>query len=226
MFRLISLEYRKNKISNYIRNAIIMTVIVLLLLFMVSGELISDNISFTDKNMLSVSIDVFTNMVYVVFTGTMLASFIVSGYKNKTINLMFSYPTKRKQILLSQILSVWIFNTIALILSKILIYVFFTISKKYTGIGFEGILSSLNFYIEILITSSIMISMSFVALFIGIYMKSSKATIISSVILVCLTQGNVGTFTLKDNIYFYIGIIIFSIISILMIFNNIETKDI
>ena len=38
-------------------------------------------------------------MAFLVFTGIMLSVFIVSAYKNKTINIMFSYPIKRQKIL-------------------------------------------------------------------------------------------------------------------------------
>ncbi len=34
-----------------------------------------------------------------------IASFIVSAYKNKTMNLMFSYPIKRQKILAAQMLA-------------------------------------------------------------------------------------------------------------------------
>ena len=52
----------------------------------------------------------------------MLASYIVGAYKNKTMNLMFSYPIKRQKILLSKMLAVWIFNYAALILTKLAVY--------------------------------------------------------------------------------------------------------
>lgn len=38
------------------------------------------------------------------------------------MNLMFSYPIKRQKILASQMLAVWSFNFVALILTKLAIY--------------------------------------------------------------------------------------------------------
>lgn len=49
-------------------------------------------------DMISAPIELFTNMAYLIFTGVMLSTFIVSAYKNKTMNLMFSYPIKRQEI--------------------------------------------------------------------------------------------------------------------------------
>lgn len=180
-----------------------------------------------NKNMLSVSIELFTHMAYIIFAGTMLATFIVSGYKNKTLNLMFSYPIKRKKILAAQMLSVWIFNTVALITTKLISYGVFVVARNYMEIDMRGIqFNSVGFYLEIIISSVIIISICFIALLIGVYMKSSKATIITSVILVCLTQGNIGAFTLMDNLYFYLILVGLTIASVILLFYNVETKDI
>ena len=54
---------------------------------------------------ISSSIELFTSMAFLVFTSVMLSTYIVSAYKNKTMNLMFSYPIKRQKILVSQIVS-------------------------------------------------------------------------------------------------------------------------
>lgn len=228
MFKLIRLEWKKNQINKYIRNAAIVTGILLLLLISVAGEITAqDSMGFTNKSVLSVSIEIFTHMVYIIFTGTMLASFTVSGYKNKTINLMFSYPVKRRKILAAQMLAVWIFNTVALIITKLLAYGIFALLKHYIEVDLKDIAyGSIGFYLEIFISSAVMISLSFIALLIGVYMKSTKATIITSVILVCLTQGNVGAFTLMDNLYFYLVLIVLTITSTILLFYDIEKKDI
>lgn len=228
MLKLIKLEWKKNQIKKYVRNSVIISGLLLLLLISVAGEMTTQTpIGGSDKSMLSVSIEIFTHMVYIIFTGTMLSSFIVSGFKNKTIDLMFSYPIKRRRILAAQMLAVWIFNTVALILTKLFAYWGFWIAKKYIKIDLDNIAyNSIGFYAEIIISSAVMISLSFIALLIGVYMKSSKATIITSVILVCLTQGNIGAFTLKDNFYFYLVLISLTIISIILLFYNITKRDI
>lgn len=228
MLKLIKLEWKKNQVNKYIRNAAIMTGVLLLLLLSAAGETsIQDSMELNNKNVLSVSIEIFTHMGYIIFAGTMLASFIVSGYKNKTINLMFSYPIKRKKILAAQMLAVWIFNTAALIITKLIAYGIFAVLRKYKEIDLRGIkFDSIGFYLEIVISSAIMISICFIALLVGVLMKSSKATIITSVILVCLTQGNIGAFTLMDNLYFYLVLVALTIISIILLFYSIETKDI
>ncbi len=181
MLKLIRLEWKKNNIIKYIRNAFIMTICWLIFLLVAAEELETE-----DTVLLKSAVELFTNMSFIIFTSTMLASFIVGTYKNKTINLIFSYPISRKKIVLSQILSVWIFNFIALTLSKVLIYAALVITRKYTHIMADNIaLGSGVFYIEILVNSAVMVSVSFIALLIGLKMKSSKATIIAGVIILC-----------------------------------------
>ncbi|MDE7232506.1 MAG: ABC transporter permease [Lachnospiraceae bacterium] len=228
MLKLIRLEWKKNNIMKYMRNAIIMVGVLLLLLIAIAGELETDETRQAyGSSMLKAGVELFTNMSFIVFTSAMLASFIVGAYKNKTMNLMFSYPINRKKILLSQMLSVWIFNFTGLVLSKILIYCALVAVKKYTYITAESIaLGSSMFYTEILLDSAVMISISFIALLIGLWMRSSKAAIITGAIIVCFTQGNIGAYSLVGNIPFYITLLVISAVSVFFSLYKIETRDV
>ena len=57
-------------------------------------------------------------------------------------------------------------------------------------------------------------------------MKSGKAAIITSVILVCVTQGNVGTYTLVGNAPFYALLFVLAGLSVILSIYNVETKDV
>lgn len=67
--------------------------------------------------------------------------------------------------------------------------------------------------------------MSFIALFVGMAMKSSKATIITSFLLIFLTQANVGDFTLANNAIFPIVLTIISLGFAVLSVYNAESKD-
>ena len=68
-------------------------------------------------------------------------------------------------------------------------------------------------------------SMGFIALFVGMMMKSSKAAIIASFLLVLLTQANIGDFSLAHNqmVPFFLTAVsfVFAGLSVL----HAETKD-
>lgn len=228
MLKLIRLEWKKNNIGKYIRNAAIMTLVLLFLILLMAGELDADmSMKSYGGSVVNTAVDLFTHMGYIVFTGVMIASFIVGAYEKKTINLMFSYPIKRQTILMSKVLAVWIFNFIALTLGKILIYVILLCTKSLTNISGSSIQFALpSFWLNIVISSIAMVSVSFIALLVGLKMKSGKAAIITSVILVCVTQGNIGTYSLVGNVPFYALLFVLAVLSVYLSIYNVETKDV
>ena len=233
MLKLIKLEWKKNNIGKYIRNAVILAIILCTFLFALAylGIANDPDTGVPDaapgNEMISSSIVLFTGMSFLVFTGVMLASFIVTAYKNKTMNLMFSYPIRRQKILVSQMLAVWIFNLIALILTKLLVYGCVLVGSLFMKSAFllDFNMASASFYVQLILKSIVMVSMSFIALFIGLAMKSSKATIISSFLLIFLTQANIGDFTLKDNLVFPVILTGISVVFAVLSVCHAETKD-
>ena len=233
MLKLIRLEWKKNNIGKYIRNAVILAIILCTFLFALAylGIANDPDTGVPDaapgNEMNSSSIELFTGMSFLVFTGVMLASFIVTAYKNKTMNLMFSYPIRRQKILVSQMLAVWIFNLIALILTKLLVYGCVLVGSLFMKSAFllDFNMASASFYVQLILKSIVMVSMSFIALFIGLAMKSSKATIISSFLLIFLTQANIGDFTLKDNLVFPVILTGISVVFAVLSVCHAETKD-
>lgn len=232
MLKLIRLEWKKNNIAKYIRNTVILTMLLCLFIFALAFLGIADDPDGTldaapGMDTISSPIELFTSMSFLIFTSVMLASFIVSAYKNKTMNLMFTYPVKRQKIIISQMMAVWIFNFVTLILSKLVIYLCIFAGSKYMQSSFkiDFDMGSLSFYIQLIVKSFVIVSMSFIALFVGMAMKSSKAAIISSFLLIFLTQANVGDFTLADNAVFPLVLTAISFGFAVLSVYNVETKD-
>lgn len=233
MLKLILLEWKKNYIFKYIRNALILAVLLCLFVFAMDFLGIANDpdtgVPDTAPGMdgISSTIELFSSISFLVFTGVMLSSFIVSAYKNKTMNLMFSYPIKRQKILLSQMLAVWIFNIIALIITKLLMYSCVLLGSQFMNafFSFDFHMESVDFYIQLILKSIVIVSMGFIALFVGIAMKSSKATIITSFLLIFLTQANIGDFTLANTIIFPIILILLSFLFAFLSIYHVEAKD-
>ena len=230
MLKLIKLEWKKNNIGKYIRSAVIVTSLLGLFIFALAFLGIADDPDGTldaapGMNTISSPIELFTGMAFLIFTSVMLASFIVSAYKNKTMNLMFTYPVKRQKILASQMAAVWSFNFAAL--SKLVIYLCIFMGSKYMGSSFaiDFDMGSLSFYIQLILKSFVTVSMSFIALFVGMAVRSSKAAIITSFLLIFLTQENVGDFTMADNAVFPIVLTAVSFGFAVLSICNVENKD-
>ena len=232
MLKLIRLEWKKNNIEKYIRNAVILAAFLCLFAFALAFLGIANDPDGTldaaeGMNIISAPIELFTSMSFLVFTSVMLASFIVSAYKDKTMNLMFSYPIKRQKILASQMIAVWLFNFAMLVVTKLLIYTCVYIGSQSMESSFviDFNMGSLSFYTQLLLKSFVIVSMSFIALFVGMKMKSSKATIIASFILIFLTQANIGDFSLAGNVVFPIALTVVSFVFAALSVFNAETRD-
>lgn len=233
MLKLIKLEWKKNNIGKYSRNAVILAGILCLFLFALAyfGIANDPDTGIPDAALgnetISSSIELFTSMSFLIFTSVMLSSFLVSAYQNKTMNLMFSYPIKRQKILVSGMLAVWIFNLAALVLTKLLIYSCILFGSYFMAASFpiDFNMASLGFYIQLMVKSIVIVSMSFIALFVGMALKSSKATIISSFLLIILTQANIGDLTMANNAVFPVILTVISLIFAFLSICNVETND-
>lgn len=227
MLKLIRLEWKKNKIKKYIFKAAIVTVILSLMIAMMAGELEAvETVEAYGTSMINASVDLFTNMAYIILTGVMLSTFIVGAYEKRMMHLMFSYPINRKKILLAQIFAVWIFNFTAMVISKVFIYLTLLVVKPFLGISAAGIaFGDLSFWLDIVIGSAAMVSISYIALPVGLLMKSSKAAIVAAVIIMLLTQGNIGKATLVNNIPFYIVLLLLAVWAVFLSIHRVEIRD-
>lgn len=232
MLKLVRLEWKKNNIGKYLGGVIIMAALLGLFVFALAFLGIANDPDGTldaapGTDVISAPIELFTSMAFLIYTSVMLATFIVSAYKNKTMNLMFSYPIKRQKILASQMIAVWTFNFAALILTKLAIYmcVFFGAKFMQSSFVVDFSIDSLSFYIQLILKSVVIVSMSFIALFVGMALKSSKATIVTSFLLIFLTQANIGDFTMAGNAVFPIILTAISLLFAALSIINVESKD-
>lgn len=233
MLKLMKLEWEKNNVRKYMRNAVILAVVLCLFMFALAyfGIANDPETGMPDaapgNGTISAPVELFTSMSFLVFTSVMLSSFIVSAYKNKTMNLMFSYPIKRQGILASQMLAVWVFNFTALVLTKLLIYGCVLAGSCFMVSSFplDFDMTGAGFYIQLIIKSAVVITMGFIALFIGLAMKSSKATIVASFLLILLTEANIGDFTMAGNVVFPVILTVISLIFAFLSVYRVETND-
>lgn len=207
MWKLICLEWKKNHLGTYIKGAVLLAAALGLFIYALAFlGIANDPDGVLDAapggDTISAPIELFTSMAFLIYTSVMLASFIVSAYKNKTMNLMFTYPIKRQNILISQMLSVWLFNAAALLLTRLAIYlgVYWVAQSNESAFAVDFDLGNAAFYLRLILNSVEIVSMSFIALFVGMAWRSSKAVIVTSFLLIFLTQGNVGTFTMADSV--------------------------
>ena len=82
-----------------------------------------------------------------------------------------------------------------------------------------------DFYIQLIVKAAVIVTMSFISLFIGLAVKSSKAAIVSSFVLILLTQANIGDYTMAGNAVFSFGLTSVSLVFAFFSIWKAETAD-
>lgn len=192
MLKLMKLEIIKFKISGYVKGAIITNLIILGFLFIaVYGSKADNEITLSTYNNVFLFTGIFVRATFSIFAGVLITRLIIGEYKNKTINILFTYPINRKKILVAKLAIVLIFTFAAMIISN----VFLNFSLFFLNIFANFIKDSLT--VDILVKNSInivlySITFAFVSLipvYVGMRKKSGSATIVTSVILVSLLNS-------------------------------------
>ena len=235
MGKLIKLEWEKYEIGKYIRNAAILIVLLVIFNYAMTFLGIANDpdtgvpdMAFSNMGV-STNIELLTDITFLIFAAAMHATFIIGAYKNKTMNLMFLYPLNRKKIMAAKMLAVCIFCFAGIVIAKLACYgvsnLGFMMGQK-ASFPMDYNMLSVSFYIQLLIRSAATISISLLALLIGMIAKSSKVTVISSFLLIILMQGNVGGATLKDNLAVPIVLMAISVLAAILIVQRVEKKDV
>ena len=235
MGKLIKLEWEKYEIGKYIRNAAILIVLLVIFNYAMTFLGIANDPDTGVPDMaisnmgVSTNVELLTDITFLIFAAAMHATFIIGAYKNKTMNLMFLYPLNRKKIMAAKMLAVCIFCFAGIVIAKLACYgvsnLGFMMGQK-ASFPMDYNMLSVSFYSQLLIRSAATISISLLALLIGMIAKSSKVTVISSFLLIILMQGNVGGATLKDNLAVPIVFMAISVLAAILIVQRVEKKDV
>lgn len=221
--------------GKYIRNAAILIVLLVIFNYAMTFLGIANDPDTGVPDMaisnmgVSTNVELLTDITFLIFAAAMHATFIIGAYKNKTMNLMFLYPLNRKKIMAAKMLAVCIFCFAGIVIAKLACYgvsnLGFMMGQK-ASFPMDYNMLSVSFYSQLLIRSAATISISLLALLIGMIAKSSKVTVISSFLLIILMQGNVGGATLKDNLAVPIVLMAISVLAAILIVQRVEKKDV
>ena len=86
-------------------------------------------------------------------------------------------------------------------------------------------MASPGFYMQLIVKSVVIVTMSFISLFVGLKMRSSKAAVITSFLLIFLTQANIGDLTMRNNAVFPVILTIISLVFAFFSTYRAEMKD-
>ena len=229
MIKLMQLEIKKFKIRGNLKGIIIANLIIFAVLVMtVFASKIDNEIPFKGWNDAFVVIGVFVRITFSIFAAVLIAKIIIGEYKNKTINVLFTYPVSRKKIMLAKLVLVTTFAFTSMIISSI----FLSFSLFILNVFMNFIEDSLNINILLpnLINSAvyslIFAFISLIPVYVGIIRKSGSSTIVTAIIIVSLlNSGNKGN-TLSKIIIIPIVFAIIGIVSSYLSIKDVEKVDV
>lgn len=208
MWKLIKLEYRKNATQKYVLKAAVILCVSLLLFYAFAfwGLAVDSDTGIVEPDMQGRMADIIvtlTEIVYMVFSASMYASFTVEAYQKKTMHLMFTYPIDRKKVILAQIIAVWVFCFTALLITRSLSFFMLTMAGKFRKADFllNFNLKDVSFWGAQVFGSAKIATISILTLWSAVRKKSTRFALIAAMLLIVVMEGNIGAASLAGQLW-------------------------
>ncbi|WP_440112817.1 ABC transporter permease [Paenibacillus sp. QZ-Y1] len=193
MLKLIKLELRKQQFARYLTGAGIANLALLLFLLLLGfTDRGAEDYAFADYQSSFMIIDTFARATFIIFAGALLSKLVISEYKNKTMNVMFTYPIKRHKIIAAKLIIVFVFTFVMIMFSDLLMgALLLTLNHVYSFIpGSLTFIDISGFLVKYTMSSLSAASMALIPLFFGMRKHSVTTTLVSSILLVLVVCSN------------------------------------
>lgn len=231
MIRLMQIEAKKISFSKYMLGAGCSLLLVLCLIILPMYITEAKEAIYSSPTEILATVGLFIRLVFTIFVGVMLANIVVKEYETGTIRNLFLYPISKKKVLISKLLLISVVSLVLMFISQVLISGFVSYFNNGNQLV-EGIIDS-NTFIHYMISSVFLmfatISMSMIALFVGLRKKSSVATIITAVIVGILVNGQLGSNTtarISANLAMMVTLAIVGCIIVFLSIKNVNREDV
>ena len=226
MLKLMKLEIKKYKKKGNLKGIIIANLIILAFVGLsIFEKKPNDNqMIFDNWNDIFLYTSTFVRVAFTIFAGVLISRLIISEYKNKTINILFTYPINRKKVMITKLFIIAAFAFITMILSNIFISSILYLLNIFINFTSEALTmeilvqNSINIFVYSLLYAFI----SLIPVYIGILRKSGTSVIVTSVILITVLNSH----TLSSIIITPIIFAILGLISSYLFIKDIEKIDV
>jgi len=193
--KLMKLEWKKNHLSKYFKTTLIATVLIFLITaFMAKMAQNQGELMFTNFNSYMSFVNIIIRVVFVIFSAVLLSRLVIDEYKNKTLQVLFTYPVNRKKVIQSKLMLIMGFCFLSILFSTIVISLLtFMVNPKLELFPQLLELGDVINTFPTIITISIMTAcLSLIPLYFGMKKKSSSTTITWGVIIGLLVNATVS----------------------------------
>lgn len=195
LLKLIRLEWRKHRFARNFVGAGIANIGILLFMIMIGvTDLGAEDYALANYHSAFTLIDTFARAVFIIFAGSLISKLIISEYRDKTMNVMFTYPIKRHKIIAAKLILVFIFTFAMIMFTDILMGMLLLAANQYYGFITEplGAAALGQLVLKYTISSISAAAMALIPLFFGMRKHSVTATVVSSVLLVFIVCSGFG----------------------------------
>lgn len=120
MIKLINLEIKKFKLIKYWKGVLGANLGFIIFIGMVYFlNKVEEEIPFDNFEMASTIISAVVSATFIIFASVILAKLVIDEYKNKSIDLMFTYPISRKKIMSAKLIIVMVFTFMTVLFSTL-----------------------------------------------------------------------------------------------------------
>jgi ABC-type transport system involved in multi-copper enzyme maturation permease subunit len=228
MLHLIKLELMKGRKRSFLWGALVAYAIIagLMLLVFLVDETIEE--AFPNDAEMLIAIDILTRMTFVIYAAVLLSRLVIREYKDRTMELLFTYPVNRKKLIFAKLIIVALWTFINIVLSNLLISTIMLSANK--AIGTIPVVmtpeSLYQHYLRSVIQAVAAAGMSLLPLAFGMRRKSEAATIVSSILIVSVISSNNMGFSLGSIIAIPLTLAVLGVLVAYLSFRNIDHADI
>lgn len=133
-------------------------------------------------------IDTFVRATFIIFAGALLSKLVISEYRNKTMNVMFTYPIQRHKIIAAKLIIVFGFTFVMIMVNDLFMGSLLLIVNQFYSFIPESLTNRdiLGLLVKYSISSLSAACMALIPLFFGMRKHSVTTTMVSSILLVSI----------------------------------------
>lgn len=207
LLKLLRLEWKKNCIASYFKGLIscivgILAAVVLMALGSGDEQVFRD---YTDFMSLT---NILIRIVFIIFSSVILSRLVIDEYKNKTVQLLFTYPLKRKKIILAKLSLVFGFCFFSIIIAtfmiNIAVYFLNPMMNLFdTPVEIQEMVATIP---STFVNAFMMAGVSLIPLYFGMRRKSTASTITSAVLIGFVINTTVSNGDSSASLFQFVGV--------------------
>ncbi|MEI3604500.1 ABC transporter permease [Pseudogracilibacillus sp. SE30717A] len=233
MIHLIKLEWRKHQMWRYFTSFFFCVISIYGFVVLISLDSKNDiDAAMGSFHEFMTPVIIFSNITFIIFGSVILSRLIISEFRTKTMEVLFTYPIKRKKLLFAKLTLAYLFTAGSLFAGIWFMQLITYFLQPSLGL-FEGTVSFQELVATFpkTVTNALMMgAIALIPLFFGMRKKSTATTITSAVIISFLVNATVSdggaTFSLADVVIIPLILALLGISIAYLSFRNINVKDV